>query len=128
MNAKPSRKIKLSNRELGAFGEQVVADLLIQKGAAIIARNWRIKEGEIDLIGLNPQGIFQFVEVKTRSSLAFGHPLDSINGQKAHRLQRLALAWLATNRHFGSQYQIDCAAVLVDPLGQHTIDYRSDIL
>jgi putative endonuclease len=128
MNSKSEDHVKVSNKALGAFGEQVVADFLLKQGAVILDRNWRIKEGEIDLVAQFPKGVVAFVEVKTRSSLTFGHPLDSIDRQKAHRLQRLALAWLATHGYFGGAFQIDCAAVLVDRFGQHTIDYRTDIL
>jgi putative endonuclease len=77
---------------------------------------------------LAPNGIFTFVEVKTRRSLAFGHPLEAINNEKAHRLQRLALAWLVTHKCFGCEYQIDGAAVLIAEDLTHTIEYRANLL
>lgn len=117
-----------SKQNLGAFGEEIVARELKSRGAQILDRNWRIKEGEIDLVAQLPSGVIAIVEVKTRSTLAFGHPLESISPQKSQRLQRLALAWLVTHRRFGDVYQIDCVAVLVDQSGKHTIDYRSDVL
>ena len=69
-----------------------------------------------------------FVEVKTRSSLAFGNPLEAIDRSKARRLQRLALAWLATHHHLGRDFSIDVAAVLLAPDGSHSIDFRENIL
>jgi len=117
-----------TNQRLGAYGEGVVASLLESQGAVILDRNWRIKEGEIDLVAQTNGGAITFVEVKTRSSLAFGHPLEAISRSKAQRLQRLALAWLVTHGHFGDPFQIDCVAVLVDPFGTPVIDYRSNIL
>lgn len=117
-----------SNQRTGAFGEEVVTQYLIAKKAEIIERNWRIREGEIDIVALAPTGVFAFVEVKTRSSMAFGHPLEAINREKAHRLQRLALGWLATHGCLGCDYQIDVAAVLIAPDGSHTIDYRANLL
>ncbi len=118
----------MTNQELGAFGEQIIAELLTSRGNRIIDRNWRIREGEIDLIAKSPDGTFHFVEVKTRTSLTYGHPLESIDRDKANRLQRLALAWLATHGSFGCKFQIDCAGVLIDAAGLHQIDYRSNIL
>ena len=123
---KPGNKRK--NKTIGAFGEKAVAEFLISRGATIIDRNWRIKEGEIDIVAQSGEGKIIFIEVKTRSSLAFGHPLESITSVKAHRLQRLALAWLATHRAFGAEFQIDCAAVLIAADGQHSIEYRTNVL
>jgi putative endonuclease len=128
MDVRHSRNLRLTKQQLGAFGEQLVADLLATKSSVIIERNWRIREGEIDLIALDPEGTFHFVEVKTRSSTSFGDPLESIGPKKAHRLQKLALAWLATHGALGRDFQIDCAGVLLDSHGQPEVDYRSNIL
>lgn len=117
-----------NNQRTGAFGEEVVTRYLTARDAEIIERNWRIREGEIDIVALRPTGVFAFIEVKTRSSLAFGHPFEAINGDKAHRMQRLALAWLATHGALGCEYQIDVAAVLIAPDGSHSIEYRANLL
>ena len=119
---------KKSKQHTGAFGEALTADYLASRGDEIVDRNWRIREGEIDLISLDTRGTFHFVEVKTRSSLAFGHPFEAINKEKAHRMQRLALAWLATNSCFGCDYEIDVVAILIAPDGSHTLEYRGAIL
>jgi putative endonuclease len=101
---------------------------LINRNIEIIERNWRVREGEIDIVALHPTGVFSFVEVKTRSSIAFGHPFEAINRDKAYRMQRLALAWLATHGCLGCDYQIDVAAVLVQSNGSHEIEYREKLL
>jgi putative endonuclease len=119
---------KRSNQSTGAFGEDATAEFVIARGDEILERNWRIREGEIDLISLGEDGIFHFIEVKTRSSLAFGHPFEAINKEKAHRMQRLALAWLATHSCLGSDYAIDVAAVLINADGSHSLEYRSGLL
>lgn len=119
---------KTNNRTLGALGEKVVAEFLIKRGSLIVDRNWRIKEGEIDIVATLPDETFAFVEVKTRTSLAFGHPLEAITREKAQRMQRLALAWLATHQSLGSNYQVDCAAVLISPDGSYSIEYREKVL
>lgn len=116
------------NRQIGTFGEATIARYLESRGYDIIERNWRIKEGEIDIIACSTDGLLHFVEVKTRSSLAFGDPLEAIDRNKARRLQRLALAWLATHHQLGADFSIDVAAVLLAADGSHTIDFRENIL
>jgi len=112
--------------ELGKSGEALIAEYLTQKGYLIIDRNWRIKGGEIDLIASSPEGVIVFVEVKTRSSESFGHPLEAINSEKQARLMRLALAWLLANKKWNNPYRIDCAAVTMgDP---PKVDYRAGVI
>lgn len=112
----------------GAFGEEVTAQYLVARGDEILDRNWRIREGEIDLVSLSSDGVFHFIEVKTRSSLSFGHPFEAINREKAHRMQRLAMAWLATHGCLGCEYSIDAVAVLIGGDGTHSLDYRGNVL
>ena len=118
----------VTKQEIGALGEERVAKYLLDNGCRVIDRNWRIREGEIDLVGLTPEGAFLFVEVKTRSSNHFGHPLEAITPIKALRMQRLALAWLTLNNHWGSDYRIDCAAVFIGKDQRGEIDYRKGVL
>jgi putative endonuclease len=115
-------------QRIGAFGEEVTAQYLIVRGDEILDRNWRIREGEIDLVSLGSDGIFHFIEVKTRSSLAFGHPFEAINREKAHRMQRLALGWLATHGCLGCEYTIDVVAIVIASDGTHSLEYRGNLL
>lgn len=112
----------------GNIGEEITAEYLNGLGFRILDRNWRIKEGEIDLVALSPEEEIVFVEVKTRTSATFGDPLESISETKLHRIQRLALAWLATHQKLGAPYRIDVAGVLLGRSGEPTVDYRSGIL
>ena len=113
---------------IGKIGEIAIAEYLIKLGFTILDRNWRTKGGELDLVAKSPAGKVHFIEVKTRSSLAFGHPLEAIDREKAHRLQKLSLAWLVTNKHFGADYQVDVAAVTLNKTLKPLIDYRSGVL
>jgi putative endonuclease len=117
-----------SKQRTGAFGEEVTAQYLLARGDEILDRNWRIREGEIDLVSLSADGAFHFIEVKTRSSLAFGHPFEAINREKAHRMQRLAMGWLATHGCLGCEYTIDVVAILIASDGSHTLEYRGNLL
>lgn len=125
-----SAKIKRPGpkQRTGAFGEEVTSNYVIARGDEILERNWRIREGEIDIVSLSSDGIFHFIEVKTRSSLAFGHPFESITREKAHRMQRLALGWLATHGCLGCDYTIDVVAILIEADGTHTLEYRGSVL
>jgi putative endonuclease len=120
--------IKNSKQRTGAFGEEKAAQFVTRRGDEILDRNWRIREGEIDIVSLSADGIFHFIEVKTRSSLAFGHPFEAITADKAHRMQRLAMAWLATHGCFGCEYAIDVVAIVIGADGAHTFEYRGDVL
>ena len=120
--------MKRSNKSLGDIGEELAASFLIKRGDEILARNWRVREGELDLVTLDRSGLIHMVEVKTRSSAAFGHPLEAIDSAKAHRIQRLALAWLATNCALGCDYQIDAIAILISADGSHTLEVRANVL
>lgn len=115
------------NQVLGAKGEELVAQFIKTQGYEVIEKNWRIKEGEIDIVAIDPSGKITFIEVKTRSNENYGHPLESISPSKAYRLQRLALAWLVMHGKFGSDYAIDCASVLINN-GKYEIDYRQGVL
>ena len=119
---------KRGNLIRGQFGESLVVEFCTVRGDEIIERNWRIREGEIDIVTMDSAGAFHFIEVKTRSSLAYGHPFEAITPAKLMRMQRLALAWLATHDCFGCAYVIDIASVVIQPDGSHVIEYRGDVL
>jgi putative endonuclease len=116
------------NQVLGRFGEDQVAQYRSRLGDEIVERNWRVREGEIDLISLDKSGVFHFIEVKTRSSIAFGHPFEAISPVKLMRMQRLAMGWLVTHDCFGCEYSIDIASILFSADGSHTLEYRAGVL
>jgi putative endonuclease len=82
---------------LGRFGENVAADHLVASGLTVVARNWRCREGEVDIVALDGD-VLVMCEVKTRRGVGFGTPLDAVTPAKAARLRRLALRWLADQR------------------------------
>jgi putative endonuclease len=82
--------------DLGRRGEQVAAEHLTALGWQIIDRNWRCTQGELDIVA-DDAGTTVVVEVKTRSSLAFGHPFDAVTPRKLARLRRLAGAWCSAH-------------------------------
>jgi putative endonuclease len=81
-------------REFGRLGEALAATLLEAAGLRVVARNWRCREGEIDLIAAGP-GLLVFCEVKTRRGHGYGSPAAALTPTKQARLRRLAAAYLA---------------------------------
>ena len=82
-----------ARRALGASGEQAVADWYEARGYELVARNWRCREGELDLI-VRRGRMFVFCEVKARSSTLFGAPVEAVTRAKQTRLRHLAAKWL----------------------------------
>lgn len=82
--------------DLGRAGEQRAVDHLAAHGYRILDRNWRCEIGELDVVAVRGK-ILAFVEVKTRSSVAFGHPFEAIDDRKRARLWRLVHEWVRTH-------------------------------
>lgn len=80
-------------RALGARGEELAAEWYVRHGYEVVARNWRCKEGELDLI-VRTNRTYVFCEVKTRRSTAFGAPVEAVTRDKQMRIRRLAARWL----------------------------------
>jgi putative endonuclease len=81
---------------VGRFGEQLAADALVGDGLVLLERNWRCADGELDIVAVEGS-VLVFVEVKTRSTVAFGDPAEAVGRAKAARLRRLAVRWLAAH-------------------------------
>ncbi|MGI8709510.1 MAG: YraN family protein, partial [Acidimicrobiales bacterium] len=83
----------LGRQRLGAAGEDRAAAWYRSQGYAVVARNWRCRDGELDLICAKGRQVV-ICEVKTRSSLAFGHPAEAVTATKQRRIRGLASRWL----------------------------------
>lgn len=109
---------------LGARGEQLAAQMLEDQGWQILDRNWRCREGELDIVARDPWAdTIAFVEVKTRSSDRFGHPAEAVHPAKLRRLRVLAARWLAAHDHRAAAVSIDVIAVLGRAGGAVTIEH-----
>ena len=100
---------------LGRRGEAIAERYLVAAGMSIVDRNWRCPQGELDLVARDGDELV-FVEVKTRSSVAFGHPLEAITAVKLARLRRLAGAWCEAHPGSWATIRID-ALDIVAPAG-----------
>ena len=97
-------------RGLGAFGERVAAAHLEAKGYRIRARNFRCREGEIDIVAEDGDCLV-FVEVRTRRGDAFGSPAESVTAAKERRLLTVAKAYLQQHNDVPPDQRIDVVAV-----------------
>lgn len=110
------------SRSLGAFGETYAARHLVEQGMVLLDRNWRCEVGEIDLV-LRDGRVLVVCEVKTRSSTAYGSPLEGVSEQKAARLRRLAARWLEDHHVRPDEVRIDLVGVLVPRRGGPRLDH-----
>ena len=84
------------HRALGEEGERLAAELLESKGYRVLQRNFRTREGEIDLVARAPDGALVFVEVRTRQGAAWRYAAaESVGPRKQKRLAELAAQYLA---------------------------------
>lgn len=108
--------------DLGAYGEALAARHLTDQGMVLLDRNWRCDLGEVDLV-LRDGAVLVVCEVKTRSSLAYGSPLEAVTEQKAARLRRLAARWLADHGVRPRDVRIDLVGILAPRDGKPTVDH-----
>jgi putative endonuclease len=84
-----------SRKALGDYGEDLVVAHYEAIGFEVVARNWRVRAGEIDVI-VRGDGALVFCEVKTRSSDRFGTGAEAVTVAKQRRLRRLAAEFLSS--------------------------------
>lgn len=83
------------------------------RGYEIVVRNWRCREGELDLV-VRAGRAFVFCEVKTRTSDRFGAPVEAVNRVKQDRLRRLAARWIDEAPVRPREIRFDVASVMGD--------------
>lgn len=107
-----------SRQELGRLGETLAAEYLQAKGYRILERNFRSSYGEIDLIAcqmdagsLRDGSVLVFVEVKTRSTNAYGYPEESVTPAKQAHLLQASQAYLQQHPEQFGDWRIDVIAI-----------------
>ena len=100
-------------KELGDRGEDIAAKYLQQQGYRIVQRNYRSRYGEVDIICAQ-QGILVFVEVKTRTSNAFGFPEESITPTKQAHIRKVALDYLDGYSQAFTEIRFDVVGILLE--------------
>lgn len=99
-----------SNLDIGEFGEDLAVEYLESKGFEIIARNWRHKYWELDIIA-NENGTTVFVEVKTRKSTKYGLPEQGLTKKKLKTIIAAGAEYLHKNPNWDIRY--DCISIVL---------------
>lgn len=97
---------------LGKKGEELAIQFLQKRGFKILERNFRSPWGEIDIVA-RERGVLCFIEVKTRKSLRFGQPFESVNGKKQQHLIRAAQAYLLGKNLHHEESRFDVVGILL---------------
>ena len=101
----------VGRQKLGAHGGRLAARRYEAGGYAVVARNWRCSDGELDLV-LRGDGVLVFAEVKTRSSDRFGIPSEAVTPAKQRRIRRLAQRFCADTGERAPRLRFDVVSVL----------------
>jgi putative endonuclease len=107
----------MKRQTTGMLGEKLAADFLTKQGYRIIETNFRCKEGEVDIIAREGDFLV-FVEVRTKTSRAFGTPEESVTTRKKEHLRNVAARYLETYDSQQPEWRIDFVAVELDRFGK----------
>ena len=99
---------------VGKFGEDVAVAHLERAGVRVLARNWRCREGELDIVARDGD-VLVFCEVKTRSGTSFGSPAEAVTSVKGERLRTLAARWLCEEDD--GRAATECSTIRFDVVG-----------
>lgn len=112
------------HNETGKFGEEVAAKYLAHKGYEILDVNWVFGKAEVDIIAFYANTLI-FIEVKTRSSVAFGSPEDFVSAAKQRMLEQAAQAYIEVMEREG-EIRFDIISVLLTKDKQFKITHIED--
>lgn len=115
-------RVNRVNADLGRRGENLAAEFLTRQGMTVLARNWRCRQGELDLVATEP-GRLVVCEVKTRSGPGFGDPAEAVTARKASRIRHLTHCWLAEHRIVWCEVRFDVLSVHWPPDGEPWVEH-----
>ncbi len=117
----------MNTKRVGDIGEERAVEFLKKKGYKILARNYRCRFGEIDIIAKH-RDYFVFIEVKTRRYKSYGRPIESINGLKISRILKTVNFYLSQNRIYDSSMRIDAIEVFLNDSKNIEINHIENIV
>lgn len=107
----------MKRRDVGILGEKLARDFLKKRGYRIWETNYRCPEGEIDIIARH-KDFLVFIEVRTKKSLQFGTPEESITPAKMEKLRTVAAYYQQAHNNLPLSWRIDVVAVEIDQKGK----------
>ena len=109
----------MKRRDTGVRGEKLAKDFLKKRGYRILETNYRYPRGEIDIVAKH-KDFLVFTEVRTKTSLEFGSPEESITLAKKARMKTAALHYRQEHDRLPPLWRIDVVAVELDQRGKTT--------
>jgi putative endonuclease len=120
--ARPAPAKANPHHALGRRGEELAARYLESHGLVVLSRNWRCRDGELDLV-LTDGNQVVVCEVKTRTDTSFGTPAEAVDEQKSKRIRRLAHKWLSTYRIPWCELRFDILSIIWPPQGPPIVQH-----
>lgn len=105
----------LAKDQIGKDGEDQAAGHLVAAGFVLVTRNWRCPSGEIDIVARDGD-VLVVIEVKSRTSTAYGEPAEAVTYRKQRKLRELAAHYLREHPHRGP-VRFDVISVLFPKRG-----------
>lgn len=100
----------MNNKEKGDFGEEIAVNYLLSKGVEILEKNYRLKIGEVDIIASIGNEIV-FVEVKSRTTIKYGYPCESVSFKKRKKIIDVAKYYIIKNNLHNTPIRFDIIEV-----------------
>ena len=107
----------MRRKDTGILGEKLASDYLKKRGYRILEANYRCPQGEIDLVAEHKDYLV-FIEVRTKRSLAFGTPEESITAAKKEKLRTVAAHYRQNHDNLPQLWRIDVVAIELDSKGR----------
>jgi putative endonuclease len=108
---------EMQRKATGALGEKYARDFLKKKGYRLLETNYRCPRGEIDIIARHKDSLV-FIEVHTKTSLAFGSPEESISFTKRNHMRTTAFHYIQSHQGLPEEWSIGVVAVEMDRNGK----------
>jgi putative endonuclease len=107
----------MQRKATGALGEKYARDFLKKRGYRLLETNYRCPHGEIDIIARHKDSVV-FIEVRTKTSHAFGSPEESISFTKRNHMRASAFHYVQSHRDLPEQWSIGLVAIELEPSGK----------
>lgn len=114
-----------NNKLLGAYGEDIACEYLIQNGYRVLERNFACRAGEVDIIAMQ-KDIVVFAEVKTRSSDKFGLPSEAVSAAKQKKIVKTALYYMQSKRLLEHMCRFDVIEISAGDDNKYRINLIQD--
>ena len=116
-----------TNQEIGQLGEKLAVKFLKEKDYEIICKNFKSKQGEIDIIAKDEMGVIIFIEVKTRTSLEYGNPSEAVDKNKKEHIVKTAGYYLYKNNIKEANTRFDVIEIFIHK-GRYKLNHIKQII